>query len=138
MLHFRLEQDRVVEISSNHSDCSSPSWVDRHDFHTFDDAWKIAEQASDLTGDLYIATNRPNSRPQFDVVKAPKIGDDVSYSYNGDTMPCGTITKVSKTLKKVTTSSGRTFIRVKDTGTWLSDRMWSMVGGHINTRNPHF
>ena len=68
----------------------------------------------------------------------PNINDPVSYAFNGDYYPCGYIKTISKTLKKITTTTGETFYRKRNTGCWLRNGTWSMVQGHIEAQNPHF
>ena len=58
----------------------------------------------------------------------PKIGDEVSYSFNGDTYPCGIVVSISKTTKKVVTSDGSIFWRYKDTSRWIKDGSKMVLG----------
>ena len=59
--------------------------------------------------------------------------------FNGDYYPCGTIVKISPTLKKITTSDGKEFYRVKQTGSWrLKGTSFYMVKGTHDKRNPSF
>lgn len=110
-----------------------------HTTFSMDAAEAKAIQVSVLMGELYIATDSgPNCHPRFNVVHAPRIGDEVSKSFNGDYYPCGVIIKISKSLKRVETSTGNVFYRRKNTGTWLNDRTWHMFHGHSNKKNPHF
>lgn len=67
----------------------------------------------------------------------PKIGDKVSYAFNGDCTPCGEIEKISPTMKKITTTRGQVFYNKKGTASWVMYGTWSMVKGHYETRNPH-
>lgn len=111
----------------------------RHTTFSMDAAESKAQQISVLTGELYIATDSgPNCLPRFDVVRAPRIGDEVSYCFNGDSYPSGVITKISKSLKRVETSEGKVFYRRKQTGAWLNNGTWALVQGHVKTLNPHF
>jgi hypothetical protein len=126
----------VVEISDRviHSE----GWVSRHDFKTFEQAQEVADAASIFEGVDYIATDAgAHTSPRYDVIKAPQLLDPVSYSFNGDSYPCGYIKTISKTMKKITTTDGHTFYRYKQTGSWMR-KCWYMVGGHIEERNPHF
>jgi len=126
----------VVEISDRviHSE----GWVCRHDFKTFEQAQEVADAASIFEGVDYIATDAgAHTSPRYDVIKAPQLLDPVSYSFNGDSYPCGYIKTISKTMKKITTTDGHTFYRYKQTGSWMR-KCWYMVGGHIEERNPHF
>ena len=126
----------VVEISDRV--IHGKGWVSRHDFNTFEQAQEVADAASIFEGVDYIATDAgAHSYPRFDVIKAPQVLDPVSYSFNGDTYPCGHIKTISKTMKKITTTDGHTFYRYKQTGSWKM-KCWFMVGGHVEERNPHF
>jgi hypothetical protein len=114
-------------------------WVCRSDWSTFEAAHEVAEAASIFEGVEYIAIDRgAYTSPRFDVIRAPQTLDPVSYSFNGDTYPCGYIKTISKTLKKITTTTGQTFYRHKQSGSWLMNGQWYMVSGHIQERNPHF
>lgn len=111
----------------------------RWDFTTFDVAEKLAADATKLTGTLYIAIdNGPNVSPRYDIVRAPKVGDKVSYGFNGDYYPDGEITNISASLRIVTTSTGRKYYRRRLTDLWLERGMWALVQGHIDERNPEF
>lgn len=76
--------------------------------------------------------------PRFYAVEAPKVGDAVSKAFNGDSYAEGEIIKVSKTLRRVETSTGEVFFRVRKTGAWRSNRTWWLVSGHEEKRNPSF
>jgi hypothetical protein len=126
-----------VEISdkTQHTD----GWVSRNDFKTFEQAQEVAEAASRFEGVDYIATDSgAYCSPRYDVIKAPQHLAPVSYCFNGDYYPCGHIKSISKTMKKITTTTGKTFYRRKNTGCWLANGTWSMVEGHIEQRNPMF
>ncbi len=113
--------------------------LDRYALESFEDAEKEAARRTEETGDLHVACDRSEYVwPRYSVVRAPQVGDEVSYGFNGDTYPDGVIVKVSKTLKKVTTDSGRTYYRRRKTGSWVSGGTWSLVAGHISTYNRSF
>ncbi len=104
----------------------------------FEQIEKLAELATKFFGTLYVATFEPNTSPRHDLVRVPKVGDEVSYGFNGDYYPCGKIIKVTDKLT-VVTDSGKRFRRFKQTGGWrMEGGTWSLVQGHINERNPHF
>ena len=114
-------------------------WASRHDFSSLEIAEKVAAGASKFTGRTYIATDAGEGcYPRFDVIEAPAVGDEVSYAFNGDYCPCGTIVSISKSMKLIVTSTGRKFYRSRLSGAWLNGGMWSMVAGHINRLNPEF
>ena len=141
MLYFKLALDgEVLDASTKfpaHDDRSN--WSSRWDFKTFADATRIAHSATKNLGTLFVAVDSgPCVSPRYDVVQAPKVGDKVSYGFNGDYYPDGEIVKVSPTLQ-VTTSTGNVYRRRKQTGSWQqTGGTWSLVQGHINERNPHF
>ena len=139
MLFFKTQQNPhapihiiVVEISDKAQ--SEEGWVSRHDFSSFEQAQEVADAASCFAGVDYIAID---AGMRFDVIKAPQLLDPVSYTINGDYYPCGFIVKISETMKKITTTTGKTFYRKRKTGFWL-DHCWSMVQGHHTDKNPHF
>lgn len=135
MLSFIFEGPKLVKVSERYV----PGATTRNDLHSFPVAEFLAQQATELTGDVHVATdNGPNHHPRYDVVRAPKVGDLVSYSFNGDTTPCGQVTRVSESLRRVETSEGRVFYRVQRTGCWRNNGTWSLVGGHRHERNPSF
>jgi hypothetical protein len=113
-------------------------WLDRNDIGTMEYAEQIAESATKLTGELYIATDAGDHvAPRFDVIAAPKVGDRVSATFNGDYYDEGRIARVSPSLKVVTTSTGRKFYRLQETGAWLSGYFALIPGAH-NRLNPEF
>lgn len=113
-------------------------WITRNDI-------RDAEHASWLAFDLHLETSKvfmwvDNGRhchPQYDVIKAMEVGDEVSYGFNGDYYPCGTIISISPSYKVITTSDGSKFYRKGTTGCWRKDKTWSLVPGVHNDRNPH-
>jgi hypothetical protein len=144
MNYFKVQQHRnapaCIEVTdiTNGKCPTEAGWVSRHDFQSFEQAQEVADQASIFKGVDYIATDAGTSTyPRFDVIEAPRVLDPVSYSFNGDSYPCGHIKTISKTLKKITTTSGRTFYRYKQSGSWKM-KCWYMVSGHHEERNPHF
>ena len=100
---------------------------------------KIAERLNEIEGfRKYVATDSGEyCWPRYDVIELPKVGDDVSYSFNGDSYPCGKIEKISESLRVITTTGDRKFYRRKQSGKWLNGS-WALVQGHYNERNPHF
>lgn len=113
---------------------------DRNDWKSFEQATIAAVLVSKFSGESYMpCDNGEWVYPRYDIVAAPKVGSLVSYGFNGDYYPCGEIVKVGKNSKIVTTSTGKVFYRRKQTATWkMKGGTWSMVGGHINERNPSF
>ena len=114
--------------------------VTRNDFRTFADAEKVAADAMAWNpGVVYLPVDSGASvSPRYDVILAPVVGMKVSKAFNGDYYPAGVITKISASMKVITTSTGVVFWRLRKSGTWLNHKTWSMVGGHISRRNPSF
>jgi hypothetical protein len=140
MNFFKIEQNphapvNIIVTAISKEAQHGEGWVYEHDFKSFEEATKVAEAASIFVGIDYIPTE---SNGYFDVVRAPKLNDPVSYAFNGDYYPCGYIKSISKTMKKITTTDGDVFYRRRNTGTWLKHNVWSLVSGHHNERNPHF
>ena len=141
MLYFDTKTIDGKTVVTNISDKSFPGAVSRCDFKTAEQAQAIAQAATDFSGDLYIASDRgANWSPRHEVVKAPKIGDAVSYYSNGDSYPDGTITHITKgTLRVIKTSTGSTYYRQGGRASWLkAGGTWSLIEGHHNKRNPSF
>lgn len=111
---------------------------DRWDF-TAEGAEVIANFLTRQTGDVHLMVdNGEHCAPRFDVIRAPKIGDKVSYGFNGDYYPDGEIISVTSKFQ-VKTSGGHTYRRRKNSGSWLQPGgTWGLTQGHIDERNPHF
>jgi hypothetical protein len=129
----------VLEISEKVPfEQRNEGWVSRWDFKTFEQVLEIADEASKFAGEDYIAVDSGEyCSPRYDVIKAPQQHDAVSYTFNGDSYPCGFIKTISKTMKKITTTTGEVFYRQGKTGSWKM-KCWFLTDGHHNTRNPHF
>lgn len=114
-------------------------YVTRNSIHTYADAETYAAQATEATGELHIATDAGDHvHPRYDVIKAPVVGDMVSRGFNGDYYPAGRIEQVSKSLRRVKTTTGDVFFRRGRTGLWVSQGTWSMIAGWHDRRNPEF
>lgn len=107
--------------------------------------WKTFEAAKHVAAHLkgHIATDAGSHvSPRYDVIKLPQVGDKVSYGFNGDCYPCGTIKSISKSLRLITTEDEgkgrRTFYRVRETGMWRNDGTWCLIPGHVSKLNPSF
>lgn len=142
MLNFILSWStgELVAISDIASEDPDLTKVNRNHFSSLVDAVDIADKANKLkNGKTYIATDAgKNCSPRYDVIAAPAVGSEVSQSFNGDSYPCGKIVKVSVSLRKVTTDTGKVFWRHKQTGSWLVNGYASMIAGHVSERNPSF
>lgn len=114
-------------------------WVSSRDAVSFAEAETWARYLTAMTGDAYLPIDNTDSTwPRYDVMKAPKIGDPVSYGFNGDYTPDGTIEKISPNWM-ITTSTGRKYRRKAQTSGWYQPGgAWGLVQGHVSERNPHF
>jgi hypothetical protein len=107
----------------------------RNDWRTFEAAKEVAV----ALGPQYIATDAGSHvSPRYDVIALPKVGDEASYAFNGDSYPCGKIVRISKSLKLIVTTEGQKFYRVRETGCWKYNRTWSLTAGHVYKQNPSF
>lgn len=140
MLRFVIDNEmNVKQVTSEFNYKNESQIVDRWDFKTLDDAIKIAESANLLNKNVsYLAVDRGlGVAPRFDVIEAPKVGDLVSRTLNGDYYPDGEIVKVTPGFKTIKTSTGSSY-RLTKNGTWAMNRYWLLVKGHRSELNPHF
>jgi hypothetical protein len=136
-VHVIREAGKVTraKVANERDESERRTAESRWDWKTFEAAQEVAA----ALGQGYIATDAGHGvSPRYDVIELPKVGDKVSYAFNGDYYPCGEIASISKTLKCITTTEGRKFYRVRQTGCWKSDGTWSLVSGHISKQNPEF
>jgi hypothetical protein len=118
---------------------SKNGWVTSRDAETFEQASTWSKYLTAMTGKTYLSYDQgPSHYPRYGVIEAPAVDDPVSYGFNGDYYPCGTITRITKGWR-VTTSEGKVFNRYKETAGWkMVGGTWGMVAGHVDERNPHF
>jgi hypothetical protein len=112
----------------------------RWDIRDFAEAERWAELAQVATGKQHLAVDSgAHCSPRFDVIEAPKVGDPVSEALNGDYYPCGHITRISASYRRIETDGGDVFHRYRDSASWRKQKssFW-MVIGHRNERNPDF
>ncbi len=78
--------------------------------------------------------------PRFTIFRMFRMGEDVSYGFNGDSYPCGIITKIGAGRQaRITTSTGKTFNRCRLTGRWAAPGgTWTLCRGHEYKQNPSF
>lgn len=110
------------------------------DFKSYDEVVDVAAKVSELTGKQFIGFDDGEwTSHRFGIMEPPKVGDEVSYGFNGDAYPCGTIVKITKGWR-VTTSTGKVFNRSrKIRSNWLMvGGTWSLLQGHISRQNPEF
>lgn len=113
--------------------------VDRFDLESssLEFATDLAERATKQFGTLFVPTYN-SSMTKFGIVEVPKVGDEVSYAFNGDYYPCGVIERITDKLT-VITSTGDRFRRVKNTAGWKKEGgTWWLVNGHVDRRSEEF
>lgn len=150
MFYVRMEAGRAVEVATDYpttgetrGEYKLPVYDDRfenrNDWKSFERVTEIAAQLTEATGVTYLPTDSgPNVSPRYDVIAAPVVGAEVSKAFNGDYYPEGVIVSISKTFKRVETSTGAVFFRRKNSGAWIENGTWCMVEGHVSRMNPSF
>lgn len=136
-VHIDPVNGKVTDVSNDLVRASMPARQieSRWDWKTMGDACRIAC----LLGSEYIPTDAgPNVSPRYDVIKLPQVGDKVSYAFNGDSYPCGTIKSISESKKLIVTTEGQKFYRRRNTGSWVYNGTWSLQAGHCYKQNPSF
>lgn len=141
MLYFKVDQDKVTLITENRA--PTPDFICRgRGIPSYEAAQILADAANAFggyDGGKLVATDATASTsPRYDVIRAPTIGDKVSYSFNGDSYPDGEIVKISDSLRVVKTNTGSVYYRRMLTGSWRKDGTWTLIRGHRNERNPSF
>ena len=115
-------------------------WCNRNDF-TADLAAAVAISASAYSGDVWLVSDRGEScSPRFDVIKAPKVGEDASMAFNGDAYPVGKIAKIGKDYASVLVEGARgkiRFYRKAGRAAWVS-KGFSLIPGTVDRMNPEF
>lgn len=149
MIYVLFNKDVPVKVTSESPFTGTPQLKDfgieydsvkgSHEIESFEEAEELAAFATKDTGKLHLGADASASAsPRFSIFEPPAIGDEVSYAFNGDYNPCGTIVKITKGFR-ITTSTGRVFNRVKKSAGWLMvGGTYRLVGGHISERNPSF
>ena len=142
MLMVRKENGIAVEVRNLGEVASAdlPKWESRWEWKSWLDAAKVANELNLACGEVgrYVPTDAgPCVSPRYDVIEAPRVGDEISYAYNGDYYPDGEIVKISGSKRIVYSSTGNKYWRRKNSGAWLKGGMWCLVPGHISERNPH-
>lgn len=143
-LHAQAEQDPTTwwvapkRSGHRHSIADKPTgWCTSRDFEDFESVKALAAYLTAMTGKAYLGTDAGQwCFPRYDIVEVPRVGDEVSYYFNGDCTPCGTVTRVGKNCRIIETDSGKKFWRLRETGSW-KDGIWFLTSGHSYERNPH-
>jgi hypothetical protein len=137
MLHVKTIRDTrgTITLAAVIEASADVNVESRWDWKTFGDAEDVAA----ALGPDYIATDSgAHVSPRYDVIRIPQVGDEVSGEFNGDSYPEGKIVSVSKSLRLITTDTGKKFYRVRRTGAWRANQTWSLTRGHVSKLNPSF
>lgn len=162
MLKFLVARDNAGKVVSATAFAYDDNIVSSSDCENRND-WKTYEQAAEVAaalGPKYQATDAgPYVSPRYDVIDLPQVGQEVSYTFNGDYYPCGKIVSISKgpafrrivaeedlgwnhNLGRRVTKRHVFHRRCRDGkptgGAWIMDGTWSMIQGHHNKTNPEF
>lgn len=144
MLYFKRNADGKIEgISDDHQ--HGDGWeTARHTCKTMAEAEALTAEVNAQfgeRGDIFLACDKgSHTWPRYDVIRAPKVGTPVSYSFNGDSYPDGHITKVGGTnCSRVYTDTGSVYNRRRQSASWIKrGGTWSLIQGHVDERNPSF
>lgn len=141
-MYIKCDADRnPIDFSEKMPDdmFKKGEWLGPWDWKSFEEVCTVASFVTSKTGDVYLPVDRSDSvSPRYDIVKCPKVGDPVSYSFNGDTYPDGHIKRITQNMT-VVTDSGSRYRRYKQTSGWRKEGgTWWLVRGHIYDQNPHF
>ena len=142
MLYLMMNENAVASVLNSdeaNDHRGNPNLKCRWDWTSFAEVEGLATQVTALTGDLHVGVdNGQGHYPRYDIIRAPAVGDKVSYGFNGDYYPDGEIVRMTNTLN-VITSTGGTYRRRKNSASWRrAGGTWSLIQGHHNERNPHF
>lgn len=141
MLYVKMKNDVAVDVLNDFpGNDTFQEYESRGDWKTFESVTEVAAQVSEFMGETYLPVdNGLHHYPRYDVARKPRVGDEVSYAFNGDSYPDGVIVSVGDGVRAVVkTSTGRKFNRVRKTGSWMNGNTWSLVNGHYDKRNPSF
>jgi hypothetical protein len=110
---------------------------------SLNEAVSLAKTISEFTGNFYIPCDEgEHCSPRFGILLAPKIDDDVSYTFNGDYYPCGKIVRITPSYRIFTKDdkgNEHTFYRKGIRSNWvMKGGTWSLVPGIISEQNPSF
>lgn len=102
--------------------------------------WDAAQALASAAGPAYMAVDSgPSISPRYSIIRTPKIGDAVSYAYNGDSYPCGHIVAITGSCRVITTTdAGKStkFYRRGQSGVWLkAGGTFCLVDGHDTSTN---
>lgn len=152
MLYIETTREATKVVSAKIStadsdDIQACNVENRWDWCTYEAAAEVAA----ALGPKYQATDAgPYVSPRYDIIDLPQVGDDVSYTFNGDYYPCGKIKSISPgpAFRKIVagpdfSGADRIFWRRcrdgKPTGgAWICEGTWSMIQGHVEKCSLEF
>lgn len=106
---------------------------------SFERAESLAARLTTQEGKTYLPVDRGEwVWPRYTVIEAPVLGEFCSMGFNGDYYPQGKIVKISKDYRIITLDNGKRFWRRKLSESWKYDKMWGLVPGNRDERNPSF
>lgn len=140
-MYVKFKGDRVEAFTEKptQEQLQSREWTERWSWESFAKVETIARYLTAMTGEVWLPVDNSEAvSPRYDVMRAPKVGDKISYGFNGDYYPDGEIVKISPKWM-VTSSTGSTYRRRGNSAHWAKPGgTWGMVHGHVDRRNPHF
>lgn len=136
--------DKVVALAESHEEAQRAP----HPAVRFESRWEwkswecvvslVAELHPAFDGQIFLPVDKGDStNHRFDIIKAPRVGDEVSMGFNGDYYPVGKIESISASMKLII-AGGKRFYRRKQTAAWLHGKTFALIPGHYNERNPSF
>jgi len=130
----------LADIEKRKSDPNAEDDPMENRFENMGDAELHAANLEKATGKKHHAYLSNYAFAPYITAQLPDIGDAVSMSFNGDTYPCGTIEKISRTYARITTSEGKMFTRVSANCWKMGGKRgaFSLVQGTIHQLNPEF
>lgn len=137
-LYIKIVNGLPTEVADTYQPASE-GWESCHDWRDLEWVQLLAQHVTKITQVHHIAVDEgPYTSPRFDVIRAPAVGDKVSYGFNGDYNPDGEIVRVTAKFT-VTTSTGNTYRRRRLSSSWFRPGgVWGLVPGHRSERNPSF
>lgn len=141
---------RMEKTVSTEKECTCPACIrlaceprilipSGWEIKSLEHATELAATLTSESGINFIAIDEgSHTSPRYQIRRRPMIGDPVSFGFNGDCYLDGAITQISKSLKVITTSTGKKFYRRRQSGTWKHAGTWFLVTGHFEAQNPHF
>lgn len=135
MIYVIFDGDIPIGVKSEYS----KGLLSRSHWTSYKEVCRIARLLEVTTGKKYLGVDQGSYvYPRFDIIEPFKIGDNVSYTFNGDYYPDGYIVKITPSLN-IITCSGKRYRRHKNTSMWIMEGgTWSLVHGHISDKNPSF